>query len=88
MDDKKKTLNNLKKRNEQSRKNKKKLVEIKNKELNDKASNRSGLDALNETNDIGSKNMKKNSNTQANNTTQNGNKKKKKNEPGCECHIF
>ena len=88
LDAKKKTLNNLKKRNEQSRKNKKKLVEIKNKELNDKASNRSGLDALNETNDIGSKNMKKNSNTQANNTTQNGNKKKKKNEPGCECHIF
>ena len=88
LDAKKKTLNNLKKRNEQSRKNKKKLVEIKNKELNDKASNRSGLDALNETNDIGSKNMKKNSNTQANNTTQNGNKKKRKNEPGCECHIF
>ncbi len=86
---KKKTLNNLKKRNEQSRKNKKKLVEIKKQELNDKASNRSGLDALNETNDIGSKNMKKNSNnTQANNTTQNGNKKKKKNEPGCECQIF
>ena len=86
---KKKTLNNLKKRNEQSRKNKKKLVEIKKQELNDKASNRSGLDALNETNDIGSKNMRKNSNnTQANNTTQNGNKKKKKNEPGCECQIF
>ena len=85
---KKKTLNNLKKRNEQSRKNKKKLVEIKKQELNDKASNKSGLDALNETNDIGSKNMKKNSNTQANNTTQNGNKKKKKNEPGCECQIF
>ena len=89
LDAKKKTLNNLKKRNEQSRKNKKKLVEIKKQELNDKASNRSGLDALNETNDIGSKNMKKNSNnTQANNTTQNGNKKKKKNEPGCECQIF
>ena len=79
----------MKKRNEQSRKNKKKLVEIKKQELNDKASNKSGLDALNETNDIGSKNMKKNSNnTQANNTTQNGNKKKKKNEPGCECQIF
>jgi myosin heavy subunit len=85
---KKKTLNNLKKRNEQSRNHKKKLVEIQQKEANfEKASNKSGLDALNDTNDI---NVKKNKSAKKN--SQNGenqatNRRKKKNETGCECLI-
>ena len=81
-------MNNVKKRNEQSRNHKKKLVEIQQKEGNvDKASNRSGLDALNETDDINAKknkNSKKNSQNGENHTT---NRKKKKKETGCECLI-
>ena len=57
---KQKTLNNLKKRNEQSKKNKKKLIEIHNKEVEENASNKNRLDVLNESDDIGIKNGKKN----------------------------
>ena len=86
---KKNTLNNMKKRNEQSRKNKKKLVEINNQALNEKKAsmnNTGGLEALNESDDIGIKTRKKGK-TQSNNN-QAVNKKKRKNEPGCECFIF
>ena len=84
---KKNTLNNMKKRNEQSRKNKKKLVEINNQASNEKKekmNNKGGLDALNESDDIG---IRKKSKTQSNNN-QAVNTKKRKNEPGCECFIF
>ena len=88
---KKNTLNNLKRRNEQSRNNRKKLVEIqKRDETNfDKVSNRSGLNALNETDDLNiktNKNSKKNSQYRE---TQAGysKKKKEKEEPGCVCLI-
>ena len=89
---KKNTLNNLKRRNEQSRNNKKKLVEIqKREEANfDKVSNRSGLNALNETDDLNIKNnksSKKNSHYKENQTSY-MKKKKEKEEPGCECLIF
>jgi chromosome segregation ATPase len=85
---KQKTLNNLKKRNEQSKKNKKKLIEIHNKEVEENASNKNRLDVLNESDDIGIKNGKKNnSNNQMNNNNNTKTKKKKKNEPGCECII-
>ena len=85
---KQKTLNNLKKRNEQSKKNKKKLIEIHNKEIEENASNKNRLDVLNESDDIGIKNGKKNnSNNQINNNNNTKTKKKKKNEPGCECII-
>ena len=85
---KQKTLNNLKKRNEQSKKNKKKLIEIHNKEVEENASNKNRLDVLNESDDIGIKNGKKNnSNNQINNNNNTKTKKKKKNEPGCECII-
>jgi hypothetical protein len=86
---KKNTLNNMKKRNEQSRKNKKKLVEINNQALNEKKAsmnNTGGLEALNESDDIGIKTRKKGK-TQSNNN-QAVNIKKRKNEPGCECFIF
>ena len=86
---KKNTLNNMKKRNEQSRKNKKKLVEINNQPLNEKKAsmnNTGGLEALNESDDIGIKTRKKGK-TQSNNN-QAVNIKKRKNEPGCECFIF
>ena len=80
---KKKTLNNLKKRNENSRKNKKKLNEINKQGIDDKVSNRSGLDVLNESNDINNKDLNNNSKTKDKNV-----KRKRKNEPGCECFIF
>jgi hypothetical protein len=86
---KKNTLNNMKKRNEQSRKNKKKLVEINNQALNEKKAsmnNTGGLEALNESDDIGIKTRKKGK-TQSN-SNQAVNIKKRKNEPGCECFIF
>ena len=46
--------------------------------------NKGGLDALNESDDIG---IRKKSKTQSNNN-QAVNTKKRKNEPGCECFIF
>ena len=85
---KKNTLNNYKKRNEQSRKNKKKLIEIKKQEMNEKASNNSKLDALNESNDIGTKKVKNNNNNNQNENNDGNKKRKKKNEPGCECIII
>jgi hypothetical protein len=85
---KKNTLNNYKKRNEQSKKNKKKLIEIKNQEKNEKVSNNSKLEALNESNDINNKNEKNNSNQNDVNKCNGNIKKKKKNQPGCECTIF
>ena len=85
---KKNILNNYKKRNEQSKKNKKKLIQIKNQEnnLNINNNNNSGFDALNNSNDIGTK---KGNNISQNNPNDNKNetKKRKKNEPGCECII-
>ncbi len=83
---KKNTLNNLKNRNEQSRRNKKKLIQINNNAINDKVSNQSGLEALNETDDIG--NQKKNKIKTKTDNNQGENKKKKKHEPGCECIII
>jgi hypothetical protein len=89
---KKSTLNNLKRRNEQSRNNRKKLMEAqKREEANfDKVSNRSGLNALNETDDL---NIKNNKNSKKNihykeNQTSYMKKKKEKEEPGCKCLIF
>ena len=88
---KKNTLNNLKRRNEQSRNNRKKLVEIqKRDEANfDKVSNRSGLNALNETDDLNIKNNKNSKKNSQYKETQAGysKKKKEKEEPGCECLI-
>ena len=83
---KKNTLNNLKNRNEQSRRNKKKLIQINNNAINDKVNNQSGLEALNETDDIG--NQKKNKIKTKTDNNQGENKKKKKHEPGCECIII
>ena len=73
-------------RNEQSRRNKKKLIQINNNAINDKVSNQSGLEALNETDDIG--NQKKNKIKTKTDNNQGENKKKKKHEPGCECIII
>ena len=85
---KKKTLNNLKKRNEQSRNHKKKLIEIQQKEGNfDKASNRSGLDALNETDEINVQKNKSSKKNNQNSENQTNNRRKKKKETGCECLI-
>ena len=83
---KQKTLNNLKIRNEQSRKNKKKLIEIKNREIEENKKN--VLDVLNESDDIRNKKVKNNKNdyNQMNNS-KTGNKKKQKHETGCECII-
>ena len=68
-----------KKRNEQSKKNKKKLIEIHNKEIEENASNKNRLDVLNESDDIGIKNGKKNnSNNQINNNNTKTKKKKKR----------
>ena len=75
-----KTLNDLKKRNEESRKNKKKLLELKNREINEKTS---VLEDLEESDDITNKDKK---NKQVN-SSQNVKKKKKK-ETGCECLIL
>ena len=84
---KKKTLNNLKARNEQSKKHKKKLLEIQNNEMKEKVSNNSKFNALNESNDIQNKDIKNTSKNQSN-VSKTGNKKKRKNEPGCECFIY
>ena len=84
---KKKTLNSLKARNEQSKKHKKKLLEIQNNEMKEKVSNNSKFNALNESNDIQNKDIKNTSKNQSN-VSKTGNKKKRKNEPGCECFIY
>ena len=80
---KNKTLNDLKKRNEDSRRNKKKLLDQKKWGINEKASDKSDLDALEEYNDIFNKNNKKNNQANSSQTV----KKKREKETKCQCLI-
>ena len=66
---------------------KKKLIEINKKEIEENASYKNRLDVLNESDDIGIKNGKKNNSNNQINNNNTKTKKKKKNEPGCECII-
>ena len=82
---KKRILNNMKKRNDQSKKNRKKIIELQKNE-NTEGNKINTVENLNESNDIGSKSNS--SRTNPNNKNPNAMKKKKKKEAGCECFIF